>query len=122
MNSGAQFAAYPDGKVSVGDTWDADIYANENSDMKFHAKYTLLKVSGKQATIGIDGTITANADEDIDLKMNGTQKGEMVVDVKTGWLIESTINQDIELDVEQNGQKFPATISGTIVTSSSKKN
>ncbi len=122
MNSGAQFAAYPDGKISVGESWEKDIYASDKSNMKFHAKYTLLKVSGKQATIGIDGTISGNTVENMDLKMNGTQKGEMLIDMKTGWLIESNISQDIELDIEQNGQKFPATISGTIVTKSSKMN
>lgn len=120
MNSGAQFAVYPEGKVSVGDSWETDIFASDNSDMKFHAKYTLMKVSGKQATIDIDGTITPNTMEDVDLKMSGTQKGEMVVDVKTGWLIESVINQDIELDIEQNGQRFPATITGSIKTVSTK--
>jgi hypothetical protein len=122
LNSGAQFAAYPDAKVSVGDTWEKEIYANESSDKKFHAKYTLLKLSGKQATIDIDGTITANSTDEMDLKMNGSLKGEMVVDVKTGWLIESKINQELELDIEQNGQKFPATISGSIVTTSVKLN
>ena len=45
----------------------------------------------------------------------------MIVDVKSGWLIESTVDQDIELDVEQNGQRFPATISGSIKTVSAKK-
>jgi hypothetical protein len=55
------------------------------------------------------------------MKMNGTMTGEMRVDVNTGWLIESVLNQEIELDIEQNGQKFPATISGTVTTTSEKK-
>ena len=122
INSGSQFAIYPKGKISVGDSWEEDIHPVETSDMKFHAKYTLLKVSGKQATISIDGTISGNTMEDIDLKKNGTMKGEMIVDVKTGWLIESKMDQEIEMDIEQNGMKFPATTSGTIVTTSAKIN
>jgi hypothetical protein len=121
LNSGAQFGLYPDYKVKVGDSWEKDIAPVKESDMKVHAKYTLTKLSGKTATIQFDGIISANTMQDMDMKMDGTQKGEMIVDVNTGWLIESTINQDIELDVEQNGQKFPATISGTINTTSAKK-
>jgi hypothetical protein len=116
LNSGGQFVAYPEGKVKVGESWEKDIFASEESNMKFNAVYTLLKVSGKQATIGMEATITANPNDDSDLNLSGTQKGEMIVDVKTGWLIESNTSQELELDIEQNGQRFPATISGTIKT------
>lgn len=121
LNSGGQFGLYPDHKVSVGDTWEKDLTPVKESDMKIHGKYTLLKLSGKQATIGYEGIISANTMQDMDMKLDGTQKGEMIVDVKTGWLIESSIDQDMNLDLEQNGQKFPATISGTIKTTSAKK-
>jgi hypothetical protein len=122
INSGSQFAVYPKGKISVGDSWEEDINPVETSDMKFHATYTLLKVSGKEATLGVEGIITANEMEDMEIKLDGTMKGEMVVDVKTGWLIKSTMNQELEMDLEQNGMKFPATTSGTIVTTSTKAN
>jgi len=121
INSGSQFAIYPKGKIKVGETWEEDIKPVETSDMQFHAKYTLLKVTGKQATIGVDGIISANKLNDAELKMEGTMKGEMIVDVKTGWLIESNMDQEIEMDIEQAGQKMPATISGTIKTTSVKK-
>lgn len=121
INSGTQFAVYPDHPVKVGESWEEDITPVAESDMKMHAKYTLIKLSGKQATIQFDGTISANKMQDMDLRMEGTQKGEMIVDVKSGWLIESTVDQEIEMDVEQSGQKFPATISGTIKTTSVKK-
>lgn len=122
LNSGSQFAIYPEGKIKVGHSWEEDINPVETSDMKFHATYTLLKVSGKEATLGVEGVITANEMEDVEIKLNGTMKGEMVVDVKTGWLIKSTMDQEIEMDIEQNGMKFPATTSGTIVTTSAKAN
>jgi len=121
LNSGTQFAIYPDHKIKIGDSWEEDISPVEESDMKIHAKYTLLKLSSKQATIKFDGTISANTMQDMDLKLNGTQTGEMIVDTKSGWLIESNVDQEIEMDLEQNGQKFPATISGTIKTTSNKK-
>ena len=121
ISSGSNFAIYKDGSVSVGESWEGDVEPIENSDMKVQMTYTLLKVSGKEATLGLNGSISSNKIEDQELKMNGTMTGEMRVDVNTGWLIESVLNQEIELDIEQNGQKFPATITGTITTTSEKK-
>lgn len=121
LSSGAQFGNYPDHPVSVGDSWEKDITPLKGSDMKVHAKYTLVKLSGKQATISFEGTLTANNVQDIDMKLNGTQKGEMIIDTKTGWLVESNIDQELSMDLDQNGQKIPATISGTIKTTASKK-
>lgn len=120
INSGSQFAVYKKGKVSVGESWEEDIQPVENSDMKYHLKYTLLKLTGKQATIKFDGVITANEMSDVDLNLNGTMTGEMIVDAKTGWLIESKMDQELSMDIEQNGMKFPATVSGTTLTTSAK--
>ena len=121
INSGSLFAIYPKGKIKIGETWEEDITPVETSDKQFHAKYTLLKVTGKQATIGVDGIISPNEMNDGELKMEGTMKGEMIVDVKTGLLIESNMDEEIEMDIEQAGQKMPATISGTIKTTSVKE-
>ena len=122
ISSGTNFAIYKDGKVSIGESWDGDVTPMENSDMKVNMTYTLLKFSGKEATLGINGTITANNIDDQEMNMDGTMTGEMIVNVKTGWLIKSVIDQEIELDIDQGGQKFPATISGTITTTSEKLN
>jgi hypothetical protein len=123
LGSGANFAVYPEKSVSVGDSWEKDIEPIKTSDMKFHAKYTVLKLSGSEAVLKFDGTITANKIDDVDVDMNlsGTQSGEITVDVKTGWLIKSEVEQELKLDIEQNGAKFPATISGVITTTSKKK-
>ena len=120
LSSGMQFGTYPDHKVKIGDSWENEITPLKTSDMKVKMKYTLLKVSGKKATLGIEGTITANNMEGMDMKMDGNQKGEMTVDTETGWLIESKIDQEIKMDIEQNGMKVPATISGTTTTVSTK--
>jgi len=121
ISSGSNFAIYKEGAVSVGDSWEGDVEPIENSDMKVQMTYTLLKISGKEATLGLNGSISSNKIEDQEMKMDGTMTGEMRVDVNTGWLIESVLNQEIELDIEQNGQTFPATISGTVTTTSEKK-
>lgn len=123
LGSGSNFAVYPENAVSVGDSWEKDIEPLTDSDMKFHAKYTLVKLTGSQATLQLDGIITANKMQDVnaDLNLSGVQKGEIIVDVKTGWLIESKVEQELKMDIEQDGVKFPATISGLITTTSKKK-
>jgi hypothetical protein len=121
ISSGSNFAIYKEGSVSVGESWEGDVEPLENSDMKVQMTYTLLKVNNKEATLGLNGTISSNNIDDQEMRMEGTMTGEMRVDVNTGWLIESVLNQEIELDIEQNGQTFPATISGSITTTSEKK-
>ena len=120
INSGTQYAIYPERKIKVGDSWEQDITPVEESDMKVHAKYTLKEISGNRATLAIEGTIMSNAISDVEIKMNGTQKGTMVVDLKTGWLIKTVIHQSIEMDIEQAGQKFPASAEGTTTVTSSR--
>ncbi|MCF6170760.1 MAG: DUF6263 family protein [Bacteroidales bacterium] len=120
LSSGSNYAIYPDQKVGVGDTWEKDIEPLRTSDMKYHIKYTVLKTNNKQTTLGIEGTISANKVNNEDMNLHGTQSGEMIVDTKTGWLIEATIDQEVSMNIEQAGQKFPASITGTTITKSSK--
>jgi hypothetical protein len=120
ISSGSGYAIYKEGKVKVGDSWDGDVTPLKNSDMKVNMTYTVLKISGKEVTLGINGTIKANNMEDQELNLDGTMSGEMIVSSHTGWLIKSVIDQEIKLDIEQNGQTMPATITGTITTTSEK--
>ena len=121
LSSGSNYAMYPDGKVAVGDSWEKDIEPLKTSDMKYHIKYTVLKIGKKETTLGVEGTIAANSVDDQEVNLQGTQTGEMIVDTQTGWLIESSIDQELTLDIEQGGQKFPATITGTTTSTSAKK-
>jgi hypothetical protein len=121
LSSGSNYAIYPEGKVAVGDSWEKDIEPLKTSDMKYHIKYTVLKIGKKETTLGVEGTIAANSVDDQEVNLQGTQSGEMIVDTQTGWLIESSIDQELTLDIEQGGQKFPATITGTTTSTSAKK-
>jgi len=120
ISSGSGYAIYKEGKVKVGDSWEGDVTPLKNSDMKVNMTYTVLKITGKEATLGLNGTIKANTMDDSELNLDGTMSGEMTVSTHTGWLIKSVIDQEIKLDIDQNGQTFPATITGTITTTSEK--
>ncbi|GMT45093.1 MAG: hypothetical protein IEMM0006_0925 [bacterium] len=121
IKSGNNYVIFPDHKVKVGDSWEADIKPMKTDNMKIHIKYTLKKLSGKKATIGLDGTITANniAGQNVDL--SGTWTGEVVVNTKTGWTTASHISQDIKMKEERNGMEIPVTISGIVTSTSEKK-
>jgi hypothetical protein len=120
ISSGNSYIVFPEGKIAVGSSWEADIKPMEKSDMKVHSKYTLVKASKKTALINVESIVSANTMENAELKMEGTITGEMTVNPKNGWTTSSDLDMEMELEIEQGGMKFPATISGTISMESTK--
>ncbi len=121
IKSGNNYIVFPGHKVKVGDTWEATIKPMKSDKMVLHIKYTLKKLSGKKATIGIDGTITASKIAGQSMSLSGTQSGEAVVNTKTGWTISTHMTQDIKMKVEKNGMEIPMNISSTITSTSEQK-
>jgi hypothetical protein len=121
IKSGNNYVVFPDHKVKVGDSWEATIKPMKSDKMILHIKYTLKKLSGKKATIGIDGTITADSLAGQSMKLSGTQSGEVVVNTKTGWTMSSHMTQDVNMKVEKNGMEIPMNISSTINSTAEKK-
>jgi len=121
ISSGNSYVVFPEGKITTGSTWEANIKPLKESDMKINSKYTLIKASKKSVTIKVESTITANNVVDEEMKMDGTIIGEILVDPKTGWTTESNMDMEMELEVDQGGVKFPASISGTITLKSTEK-
>lgn len=121
LTSGNGYANYPDHKVAVGDSWDAEITPLKDSDMSYHTTYTVLKIKKKEVTLGVESKITANKLKDMDSKIDGTISGEMIINPKTGWTMSSEMDMEMTMEMEQGGNKFPATISGTITVESQEK-
>jgi len=121
IKSGNSYVIFPGHKVKVGDSWQADIKPMKTDNMKVHMKYTLKKLTGKKATIALDGIITANTLNGQNIQLNGTQTGEMIVNVKTGWPLSGHMTQDIKMKMEKNGVEIPMNISSTIITTTEKK-
>jgi hypothetical protein len=120
MKTSFSQAVYPDHKVKIGDSWNYDVNTSGITNMTMHMKYTLTKITRKQAFISVEGTIDSPDDSDSQLK--GTLSGEMTVDRKTGWTTHSSFDQDFEMQMEQQGMSFPATISGSYEINSKKVN
>lgn len=120
LQSGNTYAMYPEDKVSVGDTWEAENTPLKNSDMSVHFVYTLVKASNKKATITFKGDISANELAEMPMKIEGTISGQMEVDVKTGMAIETTTDTEMDMEMEKDGMKIPASISTTSTTQATK--
>lgn len=120
LTSGNTYAVFPEGKVKVGDSWETDINPLKDNDMRVHMKYTLLKANRKQAIIGLEGKLSGNEVNGEQINLTGTTVGEMTVNVKTGMLITSTLDIELELDIEQQGVKIPASIISTTTTTATK--
>ncbi len=121
IKSGNNYVIFPDHKVKVGDSWEADIKPMKTDNMKIHIKYTLKKLSGKKATIGLEGVITASKIAGQTIKLSGTQDGEVVVDTKTGWTMSTHLTQDVKMKMEKNGMEIPMNISSSITSTTEKK-
>jgi len=122
VSSGNNFIIFPEKKVKPNDSWEADIKPLKGSKTKIHMKYTLLKLSGKKATIGLEGTITSNEEAGDNVpKIDGSLSGEATVDLRTGWTMESNMDQEIKMEVNQNGMTIPMTISSTVTKKSKAK-
>ena len=119
LNRSTVYAVFPDHKVAVGDSWEVETVPTIDSSMILNTKYTLKKVKGKKAVIAFESTITSS--EKSESKINGTQKGELTLNRKTGWTIHSTIDQELNMEINTNGMSMPATISGTTEVESKKK-
>ncbi len=121
IKSGNNYVIFPDHKVKVGDSWEADIKPMKTDNMKIHIKHTLKKLSGKKATIGLEGVITASKIAGQTIKLSGTQDGEVVVDTKTGWTMSTHLTQDVKMKMEKNGMEIPMNISSTTTSTTEKK-
>lgn len=120
FQNGSYYAAFPEHKVKVGDSWEVDIKPMEDGEMLVHTTYTLAKVKKREVVITVIGSITGNTINGEEINMEGKTEGEMIVDRKTGMQISSTFDIDMSLEIEQQGMKIPATIMGTSTTTVSK--
>ncbi len=118
INNNSSFAVYPAHKIAIGESWETDIKPLNNTDMKIHTKYTITKIKGKKAYINFESTLTSP--DNSDLKISGTQKGNLTVNKKTGWITHSEIDQELKINISQGGVEVPAEVSGTMETNSNK--
>ena len=115
------YVVFPGHAIEVGDSWETTIHPAKSSNMVIHVKYTLNKLTGKDAVIGIDAKVSGSKIAGKDISLNGVVNGEATVDIKTGWTTKINVDQEVKMNAETNGMTIPMTISGNITVTSVKK-
>lgn len=90
------FNIYPNKSVKVGDSWDRKFVSNANG-LSANATYTVKAIKGDLVYLDIVSDLQMNNGS-----MNGTQKGNMVLEAATGLMRNGEIKQHITGDAEIN--------------------
>ena len=124
-NMQGMMPAFPSEEIRIGEEWTNETTTNVNN-MPMEAKNTFTVMDRKdgKVTLRLNSDVTVNFDDlketnaqmaMIDkMEMDGIQEGTMIIDEKTGMLIEADMTQDFELEMEAMGMSMPMTISSTI--------
>lgn len=105
---------FPDHEISVGESWEVTTQPDPNSDFTVNSTYTLTNIKGSTASISYDGTITGTEMNGNEAKLSGTITGKADVNTKTGWLESATTMQNLEMEMQQQGQTVPMSLSSVI--------
>lgn len=122
---------YPEKEVSVGDSWSNSSVVGQGMSMNMETTYTVKEITSKQATITVKSTIQTSDEPimqggmEMVYNLKGDQSGEMIIDLKTGMVVESQVSQKVSgivdlLPSEQlpDGMSWPMTIETTITLTS----
>ena len=100
------FVRYPDTTIAEGYTWKRELVIKSGNKMNCSAIYTVKEIKEGQAVIAIEGDLTGEGETFGHVfSITGTLKGTIRVDLRTGWPVDTDIQQDFTLDL--NGNKIP---------------
>ncbi|MCK5708372.1 MAG: hypothetical protein KAI43_12045 [Candidatus Aureabacteria bacterium] len=130
------FGMYADKVLNIGDTWETKMSMQGNFPMNTINKFTLKDIVKGNAVIAVqveigslDGkqSMPGMPDGSMKVSLKGTGTGEILVDIDTGWIVSSTMDQIIDgeiviLPTEEmpDGQKWPMHIVSKITQKESK--
>ncbi|MEM6724201.1 MAG: DUF6263 family protein, partial [Bacteroidota bacterium] len=113
---------FPDEPVKVGSTWTKSKKQSSGMGLISENTFTLDKIEAGKVYISFEGTLaTAEDNEAMDMvamtikyDLEGTQKGQIVIDQATGWTIKSVTNQDFGGDMVIEMDQLPAPMDATM--------
>ena len=115
------FPIYPEKKIAVGSTWDAETtMSNNGSPVNVKYTYTLREISNGMATLDVVSAISMPESKfdqggmEMTISMAGTQQGEMTINTKDGITRSASLKQNITMDMSTMGMSMPATLTGTV--------
>jgi hypothetical protein len=127
------FAVYPEKAVGVGSSWQKKAKSASVFPMEIYTTYTLAEIKERKAIIQVDSRVKSLKGGNMGMgplnlsyAISGTQKGKVVVDLKTGLTVGTKLEQDLSGKVTMKkaaGQKlsWPIEIESTVRVLSEKK-
>jgi Family of unknown function (DUF6263) len=107
---------FPESDVEVGDKWENVATLNTFVSMKIATTYKVVDMTDDIVKLDVDAKITSGEGAGImgmKMDLDGTQAGTMEIDVKTGLVLKSSINQNIKGTIKMMGMEIPMKINGT---------
>ena len=104
---------FPEKPVTIGESWDMNQNLSTNGiDIISKMKLTLKQVKDNIATIDCIGTLTTPEGGavtqiqgmDASVSVTGEQAGTILLDMKSGWIVRSDLNQKFTQNIEIMGQ------------------
>lgn len=87
------FTIFPDKEVKVGDTWEKSWQMGGRMPAKYTTKYTVKDIEGDHVGLAAQTNIGSDTEE---MKIKGTQTGNLLVDSKTGLVLNAEFDQNME--------------------------
>lgn len=103
------FTIFPNKEIKVGDTWEKSYNTGGKMGAKYTTTYKVKEIEGDHVSLTTDTKIGSNGDE---MKLKGDQTGNILVDSKTGLMINAEFDQDMEITTM--GMKIHMTGKGKI--------
>jgi hypothetical protein len=90
------FTIFPDKEIRVGDNWENNLSGGGQLPGKNTTTYTVKEIDGNMVTL-TTVTKTEGSDEQANMEMEGSQTGNMLVDSRTGLVINAEYDQDFTM-------------------------
>jgi len=87
------FTIFPNKEIKVGDSWDKSFQMGGRMPAKYKTKYTVKEIEGDHVSLSAQTNIGSGS---TDMEIKGTQNGSLLVDSKTGLVINAEFDQDME--------------------------
>ncbi|MFM2376589.1 MAG: hypothetical protein RLZZ165_1686 [Bacteroidota bacterium] len=108
---------YPEALIGVGDTWNKKIASMGAIPMAVDATYKVDHMDAEKVVLSFKGTITTDKEKAMDLgvaaismDLKGDYEGTSEISRKTGLVLKSTVQQDIDGSMGTMGMTIPMRI------------
>ncbi|HKZ67512.1 MAG TPA: DUF6263 family protein [Chitinophagaceae bacterium] len=95
------FTIFPNKEIKSGDSWEKSFQMGGRMPAKYTTKYTVKEIEGDHVSLSAQTRIGSGSSE---MEIKGTQDGSLLVDSKTGLVINAEFDQD--MDIKARGMEI----------------